>query len=176
MADTTTTNYGLTKPEDGASTGTWGPKVNTDMDLIDTQMKVNEDDAATAQTAADAALPLVGGVLSGEVDIFTARMERSDLGNWSGAETIDLDNANAFTATVTGSTTITISNAPAGTHLIAFTVRITNGGVFPITWPGTVEWPGGTVPTFTTSGTDVVTMLSFDAGTTWQANVVLDLS
>ena len=57
MADTTTTNYAFTKPEVGASSDTWGTKLNTNWDDLDTDLATlvvktnNLSDLSSAATA-----------------------------------------------------------------------------------------------------------------------------
>ena len=176
MADTETTNYALTKPEVDASQGTWGEKVNVDLDAIDTQMKVNEDAAAASQVTADAALPATGGALTGEMDVLTSRSKFLALGTLGSTQNLDFDLANAFTFTVGEAVALSFTNVPsAGDFIVGAILKITNGAAFVITWPAAVKWVDGVTPTFTASGTDLVALVSFDDGTTWQANVILDV-
>jgi hypothetical protein len=174
MADTFTTNYNLTKPEVGASTGTWGTKLNADLDSIDTQMKTNETDAAAAQATADAALPKAGGVMTGRVDAKTAAYALSALGNVSGVTSLNLGNFQMFTATVVGATTFTFDSPPPGTFVSGFFLLLEDGGAN-VTWPVNVDWEAGVEPTLTDPGFDLFAFVTFDNGTTWYGTVVLDM-
>lgn len=106
MADSTTTNYGFAKPEVGASTDTWGSKLNANWDTVDTQLKAVSDVAdSAASTATDAknlatdALPKAGGQMTGSV-------------------TLDADNAYDIGTATVAHRNIFINNLRIGDFLI----------------------------------------------------------
>ena len=85
-----------------------------------------------------------------------------------GTQDIDITAGNVVTGTVdTSTTTFTFSNPSASGKGCSFTLILTNGGSQTVNWPGAVDWAGGTAPTLTTSGVDVLTFMTVDAGTIW---------
>lgn len=84
------------------------------------------------------------------------------------ANAIDLSAGNVFTKTISGATTLTVSNTPTTGNAASFILELTNAGSAAITWFSGVKWAGGTAPTLTAAGVDVLGFYSHDGGTTWR--------
>jgi hypothetical protein len=92
----------------------------------------------------------------------------NQLGAGSGSRTINLSLGNFVSANVTGITTWTFSNPLTSPAATGFVLELTNGGSATQNWPASVKWPGGTAPTLTSSGIDVLTFFTDDGGTTYR--------
>jgi hypothetical protein len=89
-------------------------------------------------------------------------------GTGGGTQDIDLTLGNSISATVDTSTnTFTFSNPTASDEMCGFSLVLTNGGSQTVAWPGSVDWAGGTAPTLTTSGVDILVFITIDGGTIW---------
>jgi hypothetical protein len=65
--------------------------------------------------------------------------------------------SSSFFASISASTTYTFSNTTDGQTIV---VAIDNtSGSATVTWPGSIVWPGGNVPTQSAPGTDVYTFV-----------------
>jgi uncharacterized protein YkvS len=85
-----------------------------------------------------------------------------------GSDAIDVSAGNVVTATVSSAEqTFTFTNPSATGRACSFTLHLTNGGSQTVNWPGAVDWIGGSAPTLTASGLDVLVFTTVDAGTTW---------
>ena len=101
----------------------------------------------------------------------------------SGAITFNLATSNAFQVTLTENITgITIIGAPSsgtfGECIIKF-VQDGTGSRTVAGWPASVQWATGSAPTITTTattGTDIITLKTWNAGTTWYGDYSQDYS
>ena len=134
----------------------------------------SKDDAGTETVMKGIANPLTGTLSC--ADNIVARPKLIDYGEsvnaigsaGGGTQDIDLELGNVVSMTIdTSETTLTFSNAAASGTASSFTLILTNGGSQTVNWPASVDWAGGTAPTLTTSGVDVLTFTTVDAGTIW---------
>ena len=85
-----------------------------------------------------------------------------------GTQDIDLTAGNSVSGTVdTSTTTFTFSNPTASDELCAFALTLTNGGSQTVNFPASVDWAGGSAPTLTTAGVDILVFATIDGGTIW---------
>jgi len=93
------------------------------------------------------------------------------LGTVSGATAINFTLGNVVTAVLASGGSFTISNAPTSGIYGKFKFILTNGGTVADPWHSSVKFAGGTTPTLTTSGVDILTFETIDNGATWFAVV-----
>ena len=130
-------------------------------DLINDLTLSNEEIISIINNKLEDYLPLSGGKMTGAI---TAIRETRNILT---ANNIDLATANVFVKTIVGATTLTLSNVAAAGSVNSFILELTNAGTNVNFWAG-VKWAGGTKPTLTSAGTDILGFYSHDGGVTWR--------
>ena len=90
----------------------------------------------------------------------------------SNSTTINCETGNVFSHTLSENTTFTFSNPPSSGTAYGFSLKVTQDASdsgYTLTWPTSVDWPGGTAPTLTSTAdaVDQFVFYTHDGGTTW---------
>ena len=154
----------------------------TELNILDgvtaTTAELNYNDITTLGTSQ--ASKVVTADANGDVTLseeLKAKSYNETYVSLSAGSTVDIDNetGNVFALTTNQNTTFTFSNPPASGTAYGFTLKLTAGGTHTITYPGSVDFAGGTAPDAPASGeTDVLVFITVDGGTNWYGALAID--
>jgi len=167
---TYTTNYAFALPTKASDDDLWGdPYLNGNFTEVDSVLDLRTQD----YNFADYKLvrPTIKDYAETKQDVTAAS-----------STTIDITSGNVIALSHgTNITTLTISNpSPTGSACSLTIVRVKDNSATArtITWPASVKWVGAVAPTLTSSANavDIISMVTYDAGTTWYASSALNFA
>jgi hypothetical protein len=169
---------GTTKKVTGAQIAAYvnGELTLADLGITSSAAEINYTDIATLGTSE--ASKVVTADANGDVNLTqelkaTSYNESYVAVTSSGAATtVNCEQGNTFSHTLTENTTFTFSNPPASGTAYSMSVEIiqdAGASGFTVTWPTSVDFPAATAPTLTAtaSAVDVFVFTTRDGGTTW---------
>gem|GEM_PF-1713764 len=130
---------------------------------------------------AEASLASIAGDLGGAPSapqVVSTHLAVTTISGATGTVNLDPTSTGVFAVTETGSTTFTFTSGTGLTSGTAYSFTLylsqdaTGGRV--TTWPGSVTWVGGTIPTLVTtaSALNVLVFESLNGGTTWYGSLI----
>lgn len=168
--EATADNFQLLSPVSNAPGDASGPASSTDNAIVRFDGTGGKTVQDTTGWSIDDSNVMLGG------DNTLQRVNLKDYGEVTnaigstggGTQDIDLTLGNSVSATVdTSANTFTFSNPTASDQQCGFVLYLTNGGSQTVNWPAAVDWAGGTAPTLTAAGKDILCFTTIDGGTTW---------